>query len=191
MTELSASQDVLLWMEPAPGYYPETAHVVTGVGYDNTPGVGAFGKGTVTISDPWTHTTNPPLPPVASASHNDNLPPLWQGKPDHDTSGAHAALPATDPYNLCDVVQTVPFQIQCYHEDTGAALLWQVVDMIFVSPIVTSVGGMAELPDVAQAPSRQSDPSTGGYAALAGVLAAAFVTITAGAWYARRRFSRG
>ena len=136
MTELSAGQDVLLWMEPAPGYpTPETAHVVTSVGYDNTPGVGAFALGTVTISDPWTHTTNPPLPPVASASHNDGLPPPWQGKPDHDTSGAHSALPGTDPYNQCDVKQIAPLQIQCYSEDPPVTPhVWNVVDMIFVSP---------------------------------------------------------
>jgi len=53
-----------------------------------------------------------------------------------------------------------------------------------------SVGGIAELPDVAQAPTRSSDSSTRSYAALAGGLAAAFVAIaTAGAWYVRRRWS--
>ncbi len=54
-TELSGGQDVVLWVEK---YSPETAHVVTGVGYNNAGG--AFGLGTVTISDPWTHAANPP-----------------------------------------------------------------------------------------------------------------------------------
>ncbi len=186
MTELSASQDVLLWMEPAPGYpTPETAHVVTGVAYDNTPGVGAFGLGTLTISDPWTHATNPPLPPVAAASHNDGLPGPWQGKPDHDTSGNHMALPATDPYNLCDVKQFAPLQIQCYAEDLPVTPhVWNVVDMIFVSPPTPSVGGIAELPDIAG-----GDGSSTGTYALVGSLVAV-VVLSASAWYARRRWAR-
>ena len=110
--------------------------MVTGVGYNTTP-VGAFGLGTVTISDPWTHTTNPPwhlhlwpAPLTLTA-----LPGPWQSKPDHNNSPNHGTLPATEPYNLCDVNQLVPsFQIQCYNEDTGTAQPWQVVDMIFVSP---------------------------------------------------------
>jgi hypothetical protein len=192
MTELSAGQDVLLWMEGVPGYgAPETAHVVTAVGYNNAAGAGAFALGTLTVSDPWTHTTNAavPPPPVPAVSHTDGLPPLWQPKPDHDTSGTHAALPSTDPYNLCDVKPAVPpasFQIQCYNEDTGAAQVWNVPDLIFVSPTATSVGGVAELPDVAS----DSGSSTGTYAALAGALAAAFVALSAGAWFARRRWAR-
>jgi len=188
MTELSASQDVLLWLEPVPGYAaPETAHVVAAVGYDNNAGAGAFGLGTVTISDPWTHTTNPPLPQVPSASHTDGIPPLWQPKPDHNTSGNHGALPATEPYNLCDVKQLLPnFQIQCYGEDAPPTLqVWRVVDMIFVSPL-SSVGGIAELPDVAG----DSGSSTGTYAALAAGLAAAALALTASAWYVRRRWAK-
>ena len=187
MTELSDGQDVLLWMEGQ--QYPiETAHVVTGVGYDKTL-PGAFGNGTLTISDPWTHTTNPPIPPQPSVSHTDVLPPLWQPKPDHDTSGAHAALPSTDPYNRCDIFSVAnPFQIQCYDEDTGAALRWNVVDLIFVSPIVTAVGGVAELPDAAS--DSGSGWPAGAYAALAGGLAAAVLALRGGAWYARRRWAR-
>ena len=52
------------------------------------------------------------------------------------------------------------------------------------------VGGIAELPDVAQAPASHSAPSTGTYAALAGGLAAAVLALGAGAWYARRRWVR-
>ncbi len=144
-TQLSnnGNQVVLLWMEPAPGYYfVETAHVVAGVAYDATPGAGASGLGTVTISDPWTHTTNAaaPLPnPVPSNVHSDaaNAGP-WQSKPDHNNS---SAFNGTDPYNLCDVISTGPlpkgFQIQCYNEDTGAAQQWQVYDMIYVAPLPT------------------------------------------------------
>ncbi len=50
-------------------------------------------------------------------------------------------------------------------------------------PCATSVGGLAELPQVAG----DSGSSTGAYAPLAGGLAAAAVALTAGGWYARRR----
>jgi hypothetical protein len=53
-----------------------------------------------------------------------------------------------------------------------------------------SVGGVAELPDAAQAPSRASDSGASGYGALAGGVAAAALAIAAGAWYARRRWLR-
>jgi hypothetical protein len=46
-----------------------------------------------------------------------------------------------------------------------------------------AVGGIAELPDA-------SDPSAPNYVALAGLAAAALVALTAGAWHARRRWSR-
>lgn len=45
------------------------------------------------------------------------------------------------------------------------------------------VGGMAELPDVPES-------SAPNYIALAGLAAAAVIVLTAGAWYARRRWSR-
>lgn len=211
-TELSGGQDVLLWMEPAPGYYfAETAHVVTGVGYDATAGGGAFGLGTVTISDPWTHVTTPGVP---AASHTDGLlPPPYQGKPDHNTSPNHGALPVTEPYNLCDVKQLVPsFQIQCYDEDTGAVQPWQVVDMIFVSPLPTAtetptatptptrtptrtprpgVGGIAEPPDAAESAAANNTAGQGSssppYAAIVGIGIAVVLAVGAGGWYARRR----
>jgi len=59
------------------------------------------------------------------------------------------------------------------------------------------VGGIAELPDVAQgSPNRadlpsDSSPSASRYIPLAALAAAALVILTATAWYARRRFSRG
>ena len=58
------------------------------------------------------------------------------------------------------------------------------------NPVVTSwssaapVGGIAELPE----PGGDSGPSTGKYVLLAGVMAAALLPLTAGAWYARRRW---
>jgi len=182
-TELSRGQDVLLWIER---YSPETAHVVTGVGYNNAGG--AFLFGTVTISDPWTHATNPPLPSVPSASHTDGLLPPWQSKADHNTSPNHGVLPATEPYSLCDVTQVAPLKIQCYNEDTGAPEIWSVVDMIFVSP-ASSVGGIAEAPD-ADASLEATDSggsSSTTYAVIAGIAAGA-VLLGAGGWYARRRW---
>jgi len=169
-TELSRSQDVLLWMEPAAGY-PEYAHVVTGVGYDTTPA-----PGTVTISDPWTHST--------CLDHDDCWPlkaRLLDGlMPDHNNASGHAV----GPYDNCLVIHSGPpadpnFQIQC------GATLWTVYDMIFVSPLEKPpVGGLAELP------ADSSGPSALPYIALAGVAAAALFTLTVGAWYARRRWQR-
>ena len=190
-TELSRSQDVLLWMEPTIGY-PEYAHVVTGVGYDTrTPPVGTVG--TITISDPWTHSTcYSPTPP--SGNHDDCWPlkaRLSDGlMPDHNNAFGHEEIP--NPYDECIVIHPGPepnFQIQC------GATFWTVFDMIFVSPAV--VGGIAELPDIAQGsaneanlPDDSSSPSALPYIALAGVAAAALFTLTVGAWYARRRWQR-
>jgi len=50
-------------------------------------------------------------------------------------------------------------------------------------PLSSPVGGIAELPHV-------SDSSAGNYVALAAAIAAAVVALSAGAWYARRRWSR-
>jgi len=57
----------------------------------------------------------------------------------------------------------------------------------------TPIGGIAELPDVAQ-PSLETAASSSGsssppYAAIAGAAAAVALALTAGAWYARRRLS--
>jgi hypothetical protein len=49
------------------------------------------------------------------------------------------------------------------------------------TPSPAPVGGIAELPDV-------SESAACGYAALAGLAAAALVALSAGAWYARRRW---
>jgi hypothetical protein len=162
-TELSASQDILLWVE---GTTPETAHVVTGVGYDTVPN-----PDTITISDPWTRDANPPVAP-----HDDT----WNvADPSHNNAFGHVPL---SPYNVCTVTNPGPapkFTIQC------GATTWTVYDMIFVSP-VGAVGGIAELPEAASG----SGSSTGTYAALAAGLAAAALVLGAGAWYARRRWAR-
>jgi hypothetical protein len=113
-TELSGGQDVLLWMESTS---LETAHVVTGVGYNTLPA-----PGTITISDPWTHSTCP--------DHDDCWPlnPLPNGlMPDHNNAPGHAV----GPYDTCTVTGdgiTGPFTINC------AGTNWTIVDLIFVSP---------------------------------------------------------
>jgi len=112
--ELSGGQDVLLWME---SYSPETAHVVTGVGYDTL----ALPKPTITISDPWTHSGCP--------DHDDCWPliPRPDGQmPDHNNDPTHDTVPA--PYNVCDVTSAAPLVISCN------GTIWTVPDMIFVSP---------------------------------------------------------
>ena len=117
-TELSAADhDVLLWME---SYYPETAHVVTGVGYDTV-------ANTITISDPWTRNANPPVAP-----HDDT----WNiADPSHNNASGNA--PA--PYNVCTILNPgnpppnpTNFQIRC------GATTWTIYDMIFVSPLVVN-----------------------------------------------------
>jgi len=52
------------------------------------------------------------------------------------------------------------------------------------------VGGIAELPEVAQAPGRQSDSPPQMHIAPTTAVAVVLVTITAGAWYAGRRWLR-
>ena len=61
--------------------------------------------------------------------------------------------------------------------DGDYAEVWITDDEVINAP----VGGLAELPDV-------SDSSSRNYIALAGLAAAALVALTAGAWYARRRW---
>ena len=69
---------------------------------------------------------------------------------------------------------------------------WNVVEVLGMTP----VGGIAELPALAGTSAGQSDAmrEEGGasavHAALAASVAAAVVTIGAGAWYARRRWLR-
>jgi len=118
-TELSGGQDVLLWMEST---YPETAHVVTGVAYNTLPA-----PGTVTISDPWTHST--------CLDHDDCWPlkaRLDGQMPDHNNASGHVV----GPYNVCTVVNPGPapkFTINC------AGTIWTVMDLIFVSPATADV----------------------------------------------------
>ena len=53
---------------------------------------------------------------------------------------------------------------------------------------VPPVGGLAELPNVSQDPTSQSDAWGSRYVVLVAGLAAALLAVTAGAWYARRRW---
>jgi hypothetical protein len=57
-------------------------------------------------------------------------------------------------------------------------LIWTAIT---TTPSPTPVGGIAELPDVSESAARS-------YVALAGLAAAALVALSAGAWYARRRW---
>jgi hypothetical protein len=61
---------------------------------------------------------------------------------------------------------------------TTGVLSWTAVT---TTPSPTPVGGIAELPDV-------SDPAARDYVALVGLAAAALAALTAGAWWARRRW---
>jgi len=116
-TELYAGQDVLLWMEPTLPSSLETAHVVTGVGYNTL----ALPKPTITISDPWTRNANPPVAP-----HDD----IWNNaNPSHNNASGNVP----SPYDTCTVDNAAaPFQITC--GGTG----WTIYDMIFVSPLVVN-----------------------------------------------------
>jgi plastocyanin len=60
--------------------------------------------------------------------------------------------------------------------------------IVVLAPQPPSVGGIAELPEVAQAPSRSSDSAGRTYAALVGGLAVALAAVAAGAWYAKKRW---
>jgi len=81
-----------------------------------------------------------------------------------------------------------PDVIQLFNESE----IYAQVDVTGAShtPDPHPVGGVAELPEAAQAPAGQSDSSDPPYAVFAGAAAAAIVTLTAGAWYARRRWLR-
>ena len=162
-TRLSVPQDdVLLWMESTS---LETAHVVTGVGYDTTPVPPNLDE--ITISDPWTHST--------CLDHDDCWPlkPLPNGlMPDHNNASGHVV----GPYDVCTVTNPgAPFTINC------GGTIWTVVDIIFVSPMLAAVGGVAELPDV----SASSGPN---YFVVAVLATGTIVVLSAGAWYARRRW---
>ena len=86
-----------------------------------------------------------------------------------------------------------PDWIQLYTELNMPVDIWVGPASHTPDPFV--VGGIAELPDVAGASASDAGAAAGGsgwpagnYAALAGGLAAALLTLSAGAWYARRRW---
>ena len=108
--ELSRSQDVILWIRRI-----DTPvgidHVVTGVSYDS-----GVVPPTIGYSDPWTHAAVPP--------HDDNcaLPP---NLPDHNKAPGHDP----SPYEIGTVINENPLQFVA-----PDGKVWQVIDMIFISP---------------------------------------------------------
>lgn len=105
-------------------------------------------------------------------------------------------LPHLECYNIIgeDPPHIVNLQTQFGFEldvEVGPA---QLLCVEAVKTVLIPVGGIAELPDVAQ-PSLETAASPSGssappYAAIAGAAAAAAVAIAAGGWYARRRLLR-
>jgi hypothetical protein len=105
--------------------------------------------------------------------------------------------PPADPLMIVDdqfegtlspLLTTVTGQFPTAGSANGTFLLdlgdCQSPELTWTATITTpAVGGVAELPDV-------SDSSTAGYAALAGLAVAALVALTAGGWYAGRRWLR-
>jgi hypothetical protein len=95
----------------------------------------------------------------------------------------------TDCYNPEECANYAKCQVCC--QKTGGSELWCRVNICTPDP----QGGIAELPllagasaDEAGVPTEGSGWSVGSYAALVGGLAAAAVVLSAGAWYARRRW---
>jgi hypothetical protein len=96
------------------------------------------------------------------------------------------------PYKCYGISNTVPPVVPPVDLETELSVEPDVVvgaAQLLCEPAAESVlgpaGGLAELPEVASG----SGSSTGTYAALAGGLAAV-LALTAGAWYARRRWAR-
>lgn len=75
-----------------------------------------------------------------------------------------------------------------YNDPAGGVPLYNLVE---AQHTVGGIGGIAELPEIAQSPGEASAEgsgwSAGNYAALAGGLAAVALFIAVGGWYARRR----
>jgi hypothetical protein len=105
-------------------------------------------------------------------------------------------LGAPNNWSAADILQAGPPLTRVV--TAGALGLNASDDLDALKCLITSyVGGIAEVPGVAGTSAEQAGAlaqgsgwSTGAYAALAAGLAAAAVALSAGAWYARRRFSR-
>lgn len=95
-----------------------------------------------------------------------------------------------------DVVYLHPTSLclPLYNDPAGGVQLYNLVEAYHDT--TTNIGGIAELPQIAQSPGEAGAPaegsgwSAGNYAALAGGLAAGAAAIAAGGWYARRRWLR-
>jgi hypothetical protein len=96
----------------------------------------------------------------------------WNG--DGDTDDHDPGNPPTPP-DLLDPGEPTGFDVNTPNGPYAEVTITDDED------ITTFVGGLAELPDV-------SDSSSRNYIALAGLAAAALVALTAGTWYARRRW---
>jgi len=108
--------------------------------------------------------TDPVLAPLANNGGPTQTHALLAGSPAIEVGSPDCPPPATDQRGVGR-----PQGAAC---DIGA----------FEAPL--PVGGIAQLPDVSHSPARN-------YGALAGAALTALVAVTAAAWYARRRFSRG
>jgi len=118
-TELSRSQDVLVWMCRQNPQFDWYCHVVTAQGYDTTDPDPA--NHFITVSDPWTHD---------AAAHDDT----WLNKgtgPDHNNDYKHDP----EPYDDCDVVTAGSNNppVEDFVIDCGGTQ-WTVIDLIFISP---------------------------------------------------------
>lgn len=128
--DLLHSEDVILMSrkrDPNTGQL-SGGHVVTGASYEgkDTNGDGKADEYWIDFSDPWTHkpATQPgDVPPAGQPGHDDPDPgPI---PPDHNNSPAHDKY----PYDKAKVLSNNPFIFQ------QGTQQWQVVDLIFISPI--------------------------------------------------------
>jgi hypothetical protein len=91
----------------------------------------------------------------------------------------------TDDDTVLDGTDNCPLVFNPTQTDTDGDGLGDACD-----PSPSPVGGIAELPDVAQSAASQSDSPPGSYIALGGLAVLGVIAVTAGAWYARRRCQR-
>jgi hypothetical protein len=177
-----------------------------GKGYAD-PSPGTFSDYDELCNDPWT--VNAPELPDDTGRYclkGDDLATDWNdsnddGMPDYvDLTGLGGGVMAdcdsdTDSDGLVDAVEAAPPDVQpCAPADLSFGTSSDPLDPRSPAP---PVGGIAELPDLPVTSAGESGTSVhgsgwsaGGYAALAGALAATVLATFAGAWYARRRWLR-
>jgi len=140
----------------------ESATVVASLAEDDVPITGASVEAEVRQPDD----SIDELVLYDDGSHGDAL------ADDGDYTNAYA-LPMAGNYDFTVVASGAASEA---FERTAWMTLW-------VEDLTPPVGGIAELPDA----SGSSGPN---YVALAGLAAGALLAVTAGAWYARRRWAR-